>query len=104
MVKKTGTHRRLQRKAAGRRGQVEVRVDGILDVRTPSKAMEIERTGRTERIEKALGRLAKSRKRRKILRVPNGDLAKACRIARQRKAKATVSNLSGTKYRYPYRR
>ena len=104
MGKKTGIHRRLQRKAAGRQGQVEVPVDGILDVRTPSKAMEIERTGSTERIEKALERLAKSRRPHKILRVPNGDLAKACRIVRKRKVKVTVSNLGGTTHRYPYKR
>ena len=100
MARKTPTHRRLQRKAAGRQGQIEVPIDGFLDVRTPKKAIEIERTGRSERIEKALQRLANTRKPHKILKVPNEDLSKACRIARERRQKVTISNLSGTKYRY----
>lgn len=101
MVKKTRTHRRHQTKAAGRQGQIEVHVDGLLDVRTPKKAIEIERTGKSERIEKALQRLAKTRKPHKILKVPNKDLTKACRIARKRRQKVTISNLSATRYCYP---
>ena len=100
MTKKTGTHRRHQKKAAGRTGRIEVPIDGLLDVSTPKKAIEIERTGRTKRIDKAVQRLAKSRKPHKILKVPNKDLSKACRIVRKKKRKVTISNLSGTKYRY----
>lgn len=100
MAKKTRTHRRHQRKAAGRQGQMEVHINGFLDVRTPKKAIEFERTGRSERIKKALQRLAKTRKPHKILKVPNKDLSKACRIARERRQKVTISNLSGTKHRY----
>ena len=100
MTKKTGTHRKHQKKAAGTQGQIEVPVNGFLDASTRKKAIEIERTGKSERIEKALQRLAKTRKPHKILKVPNGDLPKACSIARKRKRKVTISNISGTKYRY----
>ena len=98
MVKKTRTHRRHQKKAAGRRGRIEVHIDGFLDVRTPKKAIEIERS---RRFEQALRRLAAVRKPHKILKVPNKDLEEALRIARKRRQKVTISNLSGTKYRYP---
>lgn len=101
MGRKTITHRRHQKKAAGHRGQIEVHINGFLDVRTPKKAIEIERTGKSERIEKALQRLAKVRKPHRILKVPNNDLSKACRIARKRRQKVTISNLSSTRYCYP---
>lgn len=101
MIRKTRTHRRHQRKAAGRRGQIEVHIDGFLDVKTPKKTIEIERTGKSERIKKALQRLAKTRKPHKILKVPNKDVSKACRIARNRRQKVTISNLSSTRYCYP---
>lgn len=101
MSRKTRTHRRHQKKAAGCRGQIEVHINGFLDVRTPRKAIEIERTGKSERIEKALRRLAKTKKPHKILKVPNSDLLKACRIARNRRQKVTISNLSSTRYCYP---
>lgn len=101
LTKKTGTHRKHQRKAAGRHGQTEVYVNGFLDVRTRKKAVEIERTGKSARIGKALKRLAKTNKPHKILKVPNKDVSKACRIARKRRQKVTVSNLSGTRYCYP---
>lgn len=101
MVKKTRTHHRHQKKAAGRLGRIEVPINGFLDVKTPKKAIEIERTGKSERIGKALQRLAKTRKPHKILKVPNKDVSKACRIARERRQKVTISNLSGTKYCYP---
>lgn len=94
------THRRHQRKAAGHKGEIEVRIDGFLDVRTRKKAIEIERTGSSERIGKALKRLAKVRKPHKILKVPNKDVLKACSIARKKKQKVTISNLSGTRYCY----
>ena len=100
MGRKTITHRRHQKKAAGRRGQIEVHIDGFLDARTPKKAIEIERTGKSERIERALQRLAKVRKPHKILKVPNKDLSKACRIARRRRQKVTISNLSSSRYCY----
>ena len=100
MAKKPGPHRKHQKKAAGRRGQMEVRINGFLDVETRKKAIEIERTGKPERIGKALQRLAKTKKPHKILRVPNQDVQKACRIARTRRQKVTISNLSGTRYCY----
>jgi len=100
MAKKTTTHRRHQKKVAGRRGQIEVQIDGFLDVGTPRKAIEIERTGRSERIGKALQRLATVQKPHKILRVPNRDLSKASRIARKRRQKVTISNLNATRYCY----
>lgn len=100
LTKKTGTHRKHQRKAAGPRGQIEVYVNGFLDVRTRKKAIEIERTGKSERIKKALQRLAKVKKPHKILRVPNKDVSKACRIARIRRQRVTISNLSSTRHCY----
>jgi hypothetical protein len=102
MAKKIQTHRRHQKKAAGRQGQIEVRINGVIDVKTQKKAAEIERTGRTKRIKKALQRLANIQKPHKILKVPNRDLSKAYRIASKRRQKVTISNLSGTKYRYPH--
>jgi len=101
MARKTRIHRQHQRKAAGRRGRIEYPVNGFIDTVTPKKATEIERTGKKKRIEKALQRLAEIRKPHKILKVPNQDLSKAYRIARKRKLRVTISNLSGTRYRYP---
>ena len=95
-------HRKLQRKSAGRRGRIEQPINGfLLDVKTKKKALEIERTGNSERIRLALQRLSKTRKPHKILKVPNRDLQKACRIALKRNARVTISNLGGTRYRYP---
>jgi len=96
MAKKT--HRRHQKKARGRRGRIEVHINGFLDVRTPKKVIEVERSGR---FKQALRRLAAVRKPHKILKVPNKDLGKALRIARKRRQRATITNLSGTRYRYP---
>jgi len=102
MKKKMGRHRKLQKKIAGRTGILEYPINGYrLDVLTNNKAYEIERTGNPNRIEKALRRLAMIRKPIKILKVPNKDLEKALRIARKKGVKVTISNLSGTKYRYP---
>ena len=101
MKRKTKIHRKHQRRAAGRQGQIEIHINGFLDVKTPKKAIEIERTGISGRIEKALQRLAKVRKPHKILKVPSRDMSKACRIARQRRQKVTISNLSSTRYCYP---
>jgi len=95
-------HYELQQRFAGKKGRIEVPIvfggkKVRIDVTTPKKAIEIERSGKPERIAQAILRLQKSRKPHKILKVPTRDLQKAAKIRGKRK-NITISNLSGTRY------
>lgn len=93
------THRRAQKKAAGRKGQVEKalksgkRVDAITRV----KAIEIERGQTRTSLVKAAERLKESRRRQKILVVPDSKMADARQAMRRVGIGGTVKNLSGTR-------
>lgn len=92
-------HRRAQKKAAGREGQIEktlksgTRVDAITRV----KATEIERWPSTARLHKSAERLKESRKRQKVLVVPDSKMADARKAMRSVGIGGTVKNLSGTR-------
>ena len=93
-------HTRTTRRLAGKTGKTEVPISGNrrLDVRKPNVAIEVERSGSTAGIERALARLRTQRTQLE-LRVPQKDLDMATRVARAQNRKLTVKNLSGTKRR-----
>ena len=81
-------HRELQRKAAKKRGKIEVPVKvgprkGKLDATTKTKAVEIERSCDSGRIAWALKKLSKSRKPNKILQVNYRCIPKAQEIKKE---------------------
>lgn len=98
MSPKQSTHTRLKRRAAGPSGRPEKPQRGgtRLDARRRGVATEIERSGR---IGPALKRLAKEKQAKKVLKVPQKDLDRAARLAREIELTVTVTNLSGTKKR-----
>ena len=97
------SHKTAKRKAAGKGGRTEVPLKGgkRLDAKTKSgkTATEVERSGSASGLEKAAGRLKKSRSKRKVLQVPQPDMAKAAAAMRKVGTKGTVKNLTGTKRR-----
>lgn len=102
-MSKSPQHKRLQNKAAGRTGKIEVKLPGrrLLDALTASgkRATEVERSGQRKALEKAAGRLKVSRAKQKTLQVPQKDLSKAVEAMKKRSVSGTVKNMSGTKRR-----
>lgn len=92
------SHKSHKRKAAGKSGKTEVKLPGgrRLDAATKNRATEIERSGNYERILQAAKRLKASRKSQHILKVPNGDMAKARKALRQLGISGTVKNMGET--------
>ena len=95
------SHKRAKAKAAGRGGQTEKKLPGgrRLDAATPKRATEIERSGSTEGLRKAVQRLKSSRKPQKVLQVPQQDMGKAADAMRRSGVGGTVKNMGGTKRR-----
>ena len=93
------THRKIAKRVAGKSGRTEVSISRKtrLDATTRTKAIEIETSGRSGRLESAARRLKASRMSSKVLVVPHRDLSKARSAMRVVKASGTVRNLSGTK-------
>lgn len=93
------THREIKTKAAGTKGRTEVRISGgrRLDAATRSRAVEVETTGRADRLGKAARRLGASGKREHVLVVPQRDMPKARQAMRKASVGGTVRNVSGTK-------
>ena len=89
-------HKRHKRKSAGKRGRTEVAVNGRVDAITRKKVIEIERSGIKKRLNHSVKKLLKTRKRHKILRVPQKHLKAAQAVA---PPSVTVTNLSKTKHR-----
>lgn len=58
--------------------------------------MEIERSGTKKGLEKAALRLKDSRKRQKVLQVPEKDTSKASNAMKKIKTSGTVKNMSST--------
>jgi len=100
---KSESHKRAQRKAAGKAGATEAALSGDrrLDAITASKgrATEVERSGRSEALEKAVRRLAASGAGQRVLQVPNDDMDAAADAMRKAGVPGTVKNLSGTRRR-----
>lgn len=95
----SATHRRVKSKAAGAGGRTEVRISRgrRLDAVTSSKAVEVETSGRTSRLEQAARRLKASSRRTHVLVVPQRDMRTACKAMRSVGTCGTVRNLSGTR-------
>ena len=95
------SHKRAKRKAAGKSGKTEVPLKGggRLDARTKITATEIERSGTLRGLEAAARRLKRSRKRQKVLVVPQRDMDNAVAAMKKVGAGGTVKNMSGTKRR-----
>lgn len=79
----------------------EVRISGgrRLDAKRGRSAIEIERSGTRQGIDKAISRLKTQKSSRKILRVPKRDMEKAVEEVRRLRTNVTVTNLSKTKRR-----
>ena len=95
------SHRRAKAKAAGPGGQTEKPLGGgkRLDAvtRDGARATEVERSGSTEGLRKAVSRLRQSKARQKILQVPHKDIPAAAKAMRKAGVGRTVKNMSGTK-------
>ena len=63
----------------------------------PSVAREEERSGRRDRMRKAISRLLTQKNAKKELGVPQGDMQKALEEVQKRRANITVTNLTRTK-------
>lgn len=94
-------HRRAKAQAAGRGGTKEKQIKGNrrLDAQTTVKATEVERSGSTQGLKKAISRLKSSHKPQKVLQVPQEDMAKAIKLMKERRVSGTVKNMSGTRRR-----
>ena len=95
------SHKRAKRKAAGKSGKTEapLKGGGRLDARTKIKATEIERSGTPRRLKAAARRLKRSRKRQRVLVVPQRDMNKAVDAMQEVGTTGTVKNINGTKRR-----
>lgn len=93
------THRETKTKAAGIKGKTEVPIPRgrRLDAATPSRAVEVETSGRPERLTAAARRLGASRRSQHVLVVPQTDMPKARQAMRKVGVSGTVRNISGTK-------
>ena len=92
-------HKKAKSKAAGKSGKTEAPLKGKrrLDAQTKKRAIEVERSGTREGLEKAAERLKDSRKPQKVLQVPQKDMPKAIEAMKAKNVKGTVKNMSGTK-------
>ena len=95
------SHKRAKVKAAGKTGKTEVSLTRSrrLDAQTRKTAIEIERSGSSQGLTKAVGRLKTSHKSQKVLQVPQQDMAKAAKAMKKVGVKGTVKNIGGTKRR-----
>lgn len=102
-MSKTQSHKRAQSKAAGRKGRTEVKIskNRRLDAVTkPGKRItEVERSGTTQGLKKAVSRLKSRRSSQKVLQVPQPDMTKAVKAMKNIGVKGTVKNMGGTKRR-----
>ena len=90
------SHKAAKNRAAGKTGKTEVVTpDGRLDVRTRSKAVEIERSGDPRRIRHALEKLKKVRGLARELQVPAKDQPMAQEVAQEVSLTVTITNLNG---------
>ncbi len=100
-MSKSPSHKRAQSKATGKGGRTEVKLRGgkRLDALTKSgkKATEVERSGTSAGLEKAVQRLKMRKTKQKVLQVPQKDMAKAVQAMKKKGVKGTVKNMSGTK-------
>lgn len=94
-MKRSKQHERLKSRELGRKERPTK--GGRFDASTRIKDVEIERTGSPQRLKHAIQKLKKSTKPQKILRVPEHDMNKAKDIAKELRAKLTITNFKKTK-------
>lgn len=92
------THRRLKRKDATSRGQIEKPIsrNRRLDAKRGNNSFEIEKSGN---IKAALRRLKTQRNSKKILRVPQPQMNRAVKLAESENMNVLITNLGKTKRR-----
>ena len=101
-MSESNSHKRAKSKAAGKSGKTEVPISGNrrLDVSTSKKAVEIERGGTQQSLEKAARRLKTSGKPQKVLQVPQKDMGNAAATMKKIGVSGTVKNMGGTQRRF----
>ena len=102
MMSESRAHIKAKTKAAGKKGDTEVRIKGNrrLDAATKKTAIEIERSGNPKQLKKAVERLKDSGKPQKVLQVPQHYMPKAAKAMKAENVSGTVKNMSGTKRRH----
>ena len=95
-------HKRLKNKVAGKNGRTEIPISRgrRLDAKNGHRAIEIERSGTTAGISKAISRLKTQKNSKKELLVPNKDLDKAKTVAKKSGVNVLIQNLSRSKRRF----
>lgn len=93
------SHKRGKGSAA--RTEVPISRGRRLDAIRGNNAIEVERGGTPQKIDRALSRLRTQTNKNKILRVPQKDMGMAVQHARQKNMNVTVTNLSKTKRKKP---
>lgn len=95
----TQSHKRAKAKAAGREGKTEVPLKRgrRLDAARKKTATEVERSGSDAALKRAAQRLKASRKKQKVLQVPQKDMPKAAKAMRDVGAGGSVKNMTGSK-------
>ena len=99
---KYDSHKKAQRKAAGKNGSIEVKKGRkIIDAVTQSgkRITEVERSGDPKLLEKAAKRLKSRKSNQKVLQTPQKDMEKGAEAMIKVGVKGTVKNMGGTKRR-----
>lgn len=97
----TTSHKQAKGAAAGRKGQTEKplkygrRLDAISS--GGKKVTEVERSGTTQGLKRAVARLKSVKAPQKVLQVPQPHMPKASQAMRSMKVKGTVKNMTGTR-------
>ncbi len=93
------SHKSAKQKAIGKKGQTEVPLSRgrRLDAATKNKATEVERSGSSSNLAKAAQRLKDSKRKQKVLQVPQKDMERAAIAMRKVGTSGTVKNMGGTK-------
>lgn len=93
------TESRSHKKGKGNASRTEVPIKGNrrLDAIRGNSAIEVERSGTRQGLDKAISRLKTQKNKSKILRVPQNHMGLALERAKIKQIKVTVTNLSKTK-------
>jgi hypothetical protein len=87
-------------KGSAARKEVPISRGRRLDAVRGHYAIEVERSGTKSGINAALSRLRTQANKAKILRVPQSDMGKALKFARQKHMNVAVTNMAKTKRRH----
>lgn len=100
-MSESNSHKAAKTRAAGVTGATECKLPGgrRLDACSPGRATEVERSGRTERLNAAARRLRDSNRSQNVLVVPQKDMPKAVKALKKAGIGGTVKNMGGTRRR-----